>query len=146
MNDTSSYESKNTYDKLELNIETNGSVHPKEAMGMCAAIAREFFACFIDFPEKSMNIINSAREPGKNITQYLNIKIEDLELSVRSSNCLKTEGIEIIGDLVQKTEAEMLRTANFGKKSLDEIKKVLDDMGLSLGMTNQKNWKLKTNE
>lgn len=140
VNDTSNYDSKNTYDKLDLLIETNGSVSPKEALGMSAAIAREFFACYIDFPEKSMNIISSAQSSTKNIEQFLNIKIEDLELSVRSSNCLKTENILYIGQLIKKTEPEMLRTPNFGKKSLDEIKAILSEMGLSLGMNLKTNW------
>ena len=139
INDTSSYDSKNTYDRVDLTVTTNGSVSPKEAVGMSAAIAREFFACFIDFPEKSMNIITSAQSSAKNINQYLNIKIEDLELSVRSANCLRTENIIYIGQLVKKTESEMLRTPNFGKKSLDEIKNILTDMNLSLGMT-KINW------
>jgi DNA-directed RNA polymerase subunit alpha len=139
LNDTASYDSKNTFDKLDLVVETNGSIHPKEAVGMSAAIAREFFACFIDFPEKSMNIISSGQVAVKNINQYLNIKIEDLELSVRSANCLRVENIIYIGQLVRKSEAEMLRTPNFGKKSLDEIKNILTDMGLTLGMT-KLNW------
>jgi DNA-directed RNA polymerase subunit alpha len=139
VNDTSSYESKNTYDRLEITVETNGSVSPKEAIGMSALIAREFFACFVDFPEKSINIISPAQTVAKNINQYLDIKIEDLELSVRSANCLRTENINYIGQLVVKTELEMLKTPNFGKKSLDEIKYILTDMGLTLGMT-KLNW------
>lgn len=139
VNDTSSYESKNTYDKLEITVETNGSVSPKEAVGMSAMIAREFFACYVDFPEKSINIISQGQVTAKNINQYLDIKIEDLELSVRSANCLRTENINYIGQLVVKTELEMLKTPNFGKKSLDEIKHILTEMGLNLGMT-KLNW------
>ena len=139
INDTTSYDSRNTYDKLEITVETNGSVHPKEALGMSAAIAREFFACFIDFPEKSINIIASSQVTTKNINNNLNVKIEDLELSVRSANCLRTEGIIYIGQLVKKTEGEMLRTPNFGKKSLDEIKNILTEMGMTFGMT-KLNW------
>lgn len=139
INDTTSYDSRNTYDKLEITVETNGSVHPKEALGMSAAIAREFFACFIDFPEKSINIIASNQVTTKNINNNLNVKIEDLELSVRSANCLRTEGIIYIGQLVKKTEGEMLRTPNFGKKSLDEIKNILTEMGMTFGMT-KLNW------
>ena len=139
INDTTSYDSRNNYDKLEITVETNGSVHPKEALGMSAAIAREFFACFIDFPEKSINIIASSQVTTKNINNNLNVKIEDLELSVRSANCLRTEGIIYIGQLVKKTEGEMLRTPNFGKKSLDEIKNILTEMGMTFGMT-KLNW------
>ncbi len=139
VNDKTSYDSKSTFDRLDITVETNGSVHPKEAIGMSAAIAREFFACFIDFPEKSINIISSTQSSAKNINQFLNTKIEDLELSVRSANCLRTENIIYIGQLVRKSEGEMLRTPNFGKKSLDEIKNILTDMGLSLGMT-KVNW------
>lgn len=140
VNDTASYDSKNIYDRLELNVLTNGSVSPKEAIGMSAMIAREFFACFVDFPERSINIALSTQGSTKNINQYLNIKIEDLELSVRSSNCLKTENISYIGQLIKKTEPEMLRTPNFGKKSLDEIKNILVDMGLNLGMNLKTSW------
>jgi DNA-directed RNA polymerase subunit alpha len=143
MNDTASYDSKNTFDKLDLKIETNGSVSPKEALGITAAIAREFFACFIDFKEQTMNVIPTGQGSDKNINHYLNTKIEDLELSVRSANCLRVENIIYIGQLVKKTEGEMLKTPNFGKKSLDEIKHILTDMKLSLGMT-KIDWKQPT--
>jgi DNA-directed RNA polymerase subunit alpha len=139
INDTTSYGSKSTYDKLDITVETNGSVHPKEAVGMSATIAREFFACFIDFPEKSINIISTGQATVKNINHYLNIQIDDLELSVRSANCLKAEKILYIGQLVTKSESEMLKTPNFGKKSLEEIKAILISMGLSLGMS-KINW------
>lgn len=143
INDTSSYESKNTYDKLEIEITTNGSISPKDALGTAANIAREFFACFIDFPEKTMNILSQSKPNVQDVTQALNIKIDDLELSVRSANCLKAENINYLADLVQKTEAEMLKTPNFGRKSLEEIKLILSSLGLSLGMKLD-NWKPKS--
>lgn len=146
INDTSNYESKNTYDRLEITITTNGSITPKEALGTAANIAREFFACFIDFPEKTMNILSQSSKPNvQDITQALNIKIDDLELSVRSANCLKAENIMYLADLVQKTEAEMLKTPNFGRKSLEEIKLILSSLGLTLGMKLD-NWKPKNFE
>lgn len=143
INDTSNYESKNTYDNLEITITTNGSISPKDALGTAANIAREFFACFIDFPEKTMNILSQVKPNVQDITQALNIKIDDLELSVRSANCLKAENILYLADLVQKTEAEMLKTPNFGRKSLEEIKLILNSLGLSFGMKIE-NWKPKS--
>jgi DNA-directed RNA polymerase subunit alpha len=106
-------------------------------------MAREFFACFIDFPEKTMNILSQSKPNVQDVTQALNIKIDDLELSVRSANCLKAENIIYLADLVQKTEAEMLKTPNFGRKSLEEIKVILNSLGLSLGMKID-NWKPKS--
>ncbi len=121
------------YDKLSMTVETNGAVKPEDAVAYAARILQEQLRLFINFEEPT-----SAREEehpaelpfNKNLLR----KVDELELSVRSANCLKNDNIIYIGDLVQKTEAEMLRTPNFGRKSLNEIKEVLAQMGLHLGM------------
>ncbi len=123
------------FDKLILDIETNGVVTPDEAAALAARILQEQLKPFINFEEPSeeeRKQIQSSKEPqfNKNLLK----KVDELELSVRSANCLKNDNIFYIGDLVQKTEGEMLRTPNFGRKSLDEIKEVLVSMGLSMGM------------
>ncbi|MDC0861566.1 DNA-directed RNA polymerase subunit alpha [Alphaproteobacteria bacterium] len=123
------------FDKLILDIETNGTVTPDEAAALAARILQDQLKPFINFEEPSeeeRKQIQSSKEPqfNKNLLK----KVDELELSVRSANCLKNDNIFYIGDLVQKTEGEMLRTPNFGRKSLDEIKEVLVSMGLSMGM------------
>lgn len=127
---------KTDYDKLLLTIRTDGSLLPEEALSQAALILREHASLFIRQDSKSSNSAfgydNS--DPVSIINKYLNMKIDDLELSVRSANCLKSEGLRYIGELVQKTESDMLKTPNFGKKSLDEIRTVLNTMGLSFGM------------
>lgn len=120
------------YDKLTLEVETNGTLSPEDAVAFSARILQDQFQMFINFSEPTR-----VEEPGEEAAQKLNAdllrKVEELELSVRSANCLKNENIVYIGDLVRKTEAEMLRTPNFGRKSLNEIKEVLQQMNLELG-------------
>lgn len=121
------------YDKLTLEIETNGAVSPEDAVALAARILQDQLQLFINFEEPTVREEAEERaEPpfNKNLLR----KVDELELSVRSANCLKNDNIVYIGDLVQKSEAEMLRTPNFGRKSLNEIKEVLSQMGLHLGM------------
>ncbi len=121
------------YDKLALSVETNGAVTPEDAVALAARILQDQLQLFINFEEPQAAREESEAEElpfNKNLLR----KVDELELSVRSANCLKNDNIIYIGDLVQKTEAEMLRTPNFGRKSLNEIKEVLSQMGLHLGM------------
>jgi len=121
------------YDKLSMQIETNGAVTPEDAVALAARILQDQLRLFVNFEEpRAAGAEERAAEPpfNKNLLR----KVDELELSVRSANCLKNDNIVYIGDLVQKTEAEMLRTPNFGRKSLNEIKEVLAQMGLHLGM------------
>ena len=121
------------YDKLIMNIETNGSVVPEDSVAYAARIIDEQLKLFINFEEPDEEVVAPAtEEPSLNVN--LLRKVEELELSVRSANCLKNDEIIYIGDLVQKTESEMLRTPNFGRKSLNEIKEILSTMNLELGM------------
>ncbi len=121
------------YDKLVIDLETNGTLRPEDAVAFAARILQDQLQVFVNFQEpESVN-----REESKDelpFSRHLLRKVEELELSVRSANCLKNDNIIYIGDLVQKTEADMLRTPNFGRKSLNEIKEVLGNMGLHLGM------------
>lgn len=121
------------YDKLYLTVETNGVVSPEDATALAARILQEQLKAFINFeePEEATLEEKIAELP---FNKHLLQKVDDLELSVRSANCLKNDNIIYIGDLVQKTEAEMLRTPNFGRKSLNEIKELLLNMDLHLGM------------
>lgn len=120
------------YDKLTLVVETNGVVTPEDAVAFSARILQDQLKPFINFdePENEAEVEKEELPFNKNLLK----KVEELELSVRSANCLKNDNIVYIGDLVQKTEAEMLRTPNFGRKSLNEIKEVLAKMGIHLGM------------
>lgn len=121
------------YDKLTLTIETNASLSPEDALALAARIMQDQLQIFINFEEPEVKEDeNAASELPFN--RNLLRKVDELELSVRSANCLKNDNIVYIGDLVLKTESEMLRTPNFGRKSLNEIKEVLTTMGLSLGM------------
>ena len=121
------------YDKLTMEIETNGAVRPEDAVALAARILQDQLQLFINFDEPQQHVIEDGQaEPPFN--RNLLRKVDELELSVRSANCLKNDNIVYIGDLVQKSEAEMLRTPNFGRKSLNEIKEVLATMGLHLGM------------
>jgi DNA-directed RNA polymerase subunit alpha len=121
------------YDKLSLDVETDGTVSPEDAVALAARILQDQLQLFINFEEPSAVTAEAhADEPAFN--KNLLRKVEELELSVRSANCLKNDNIIYIGDLVQKTESEMLRTPNFGRKSLNEIKEVLAQLGLHLGM------------
>jgi DNA-directed RNA polymerase subunit alpha len=121
------------YDKLTMELETNGAVTPEDAVALAARILQDQLQLFINFEEpQTRHDEESPSEPPFN--RNLLRKVDELELSVRSANCLKNDNIVYIGDLVQKTEGEMLRTPNFGRKSLNEIKEVLSTMGLHLGM------------
>ena len=122
------------YDKLILEVETNGAVSPDDAVALAARILQEQIQPFINFDEPEIEQDNSSKEQLP-FNYNLLKKVEELELSVRSANCLKNDNIVYIGDLVQKTESEMLRTPNFGRKSLNEIKEVLQQMDLVLGIS-----------
>ncbi len=122
------------YDKLTLEVWTNGSVLPADAVGLAAKLIKDHMTIFINFEEElDMDAIADDGRPQIR-NENLNRSVEELELSVRSYNCLKNANIQTIGELIQKTEAEMLKTKNFGRKSLNEIKEILAQMGLSLGM------------
>jgi DNA-directed RNA polymerase subunit alpha len=121
------------YDKLTLSIETNGSVAPEDALAYAARILQDQLEIFVNFEEPKREAESPAMQELP-FNPALLKKVDELELSVRSANCLKNDNIVYIGDLIQKTEAEMLRTPNFGRKSLNEIKEVLASMGLHLGM------------
>lgn len=123
---------KTDYDKLTLEVWTNGSVLPEDAVGYAAKVLKEQFSLFVNFDEEVV-IEERAEKEEPEINQNLFRSVDELELSVRSANCLKNAHIKYISDLVQKTEAEMLKTKNFGRKSLNEIKEILAEMGLSLG-------------
>jgi DNA-directed RNA polymerase subunit alpha len=140
------------YDKLTLTIETDGTVTPEDALAYAARILQDQLQLFVHFDDSQVRMASSpmigqaampmdggmmggaATADTNQLNRYLLKKVDELELSVRSANCLKNDNIIYIGDLVQKTEAEMLRTPNFGRKSLNEIKEVLASMGLRLGM------------
>jgi len=126
------------YDKLTLTIETNGAVSPEDSLAYAARILQDQLNVFVNFEEPKRETTQEAI-PDLAFNPAFLKKVDELELSVRSANCLKNDNIVYIGDLVQKTEAEMLRTPNFGRKSLNEIKEVLANMGLHLGMEIQ-NW------
>lgn len=126
------------YDKLSLTVETNGTITAEDAVAYAARIMQDQLQMFINFEEPKA-VESKAEESEIPFNRNLLRKVEELELSVRSANCLKNENIVYIGDLVQKTEGEMLRTPNFGRKSLNEIKEVLTQMGLELGM-NVSDW------
>jgi DNA-directed RNA polymerase subunit alpha len=121
------------YDKLTLFVETNGVITPEDSVAYAARILQDQLQVFVNFeePEEARG-----KEEGEELPFNRNLlrKVDELELSVRSANCLKNDNIVYIGDLVQKSESDMLRTPNFGRKSLNEIKEVLSTMGLHLGM------------
>ncbi len=124
------------YDKITMEIETDGSLRPESALAYAAKILKEQLTVFIDFDEEEAEpeITEDARKEIEPANPYLDKPVEDLELSVRSANCLKNADIHFIGDLAQKTDQEMLKTKNFGRKSLNEIKALLSEMDLTLGM------------
>lgn len=126
------------YDKLTLEVWTDGSVLPEDAVAYASKILKEQVAIFINFDE-TVEPPEVVEEETPEFNENLLKPIEDLELSVRSFNCLQTAGIKFVGDLVQKTEAELLKTKNFGRKSLKEIKEILERMSLELG-TKLENW------
>jgi len=121
------------YDKLIMKVETDGAVSPDDAVAYAARILQDQLQIFINFEEPVKQVVEE-EQPELEFNAALLKKVDELELSVRSANCLKNDNIVYIGDLIQKTEAEMLRTPNFGRKSLNEIKEVLAQMGLHLGM------------
>jgi DNA-directed RNA polymerase subunit alpha len=122
------------YDKLTLEVWTNGAISPQDAIGHAAKLLKDHMTIFINFEEITEMTEEPAERSMDRVSDQLNRSVEELELSVRSYNCLKNAGIQTIGELVQKSESEMLRTKNFGRKSLNEIKEILQTMGLSLGM------------
>jgi len=122
------------YDKLTLEVWTDGSINPEEAIAHAAKILKEQLAIFITFEEEEESTETRELEGNDMVNENLLRSVDELELSVRSANCLKNADIRYIGDLVQKSETEMLKTKNFGRKSLNEIKEILSEMGLSLGM------------
>ncbi len=120
------------YDKLTLEVWTDGSVDPRDAVAFAAKILKEQLTVFINFEETDEPLLPEEEE--EELNENLFRSVEELDLSVRSANCLQNANIRLIGELVQKTEAELLKTKNFGRKSLKEIRDILDDMGLQLGM------------
>ena len=122
------------YDKLVIEVWTDGSLSPEDAIAYSAKILKQQLDVFVNFEEVDEVIKLEIEEEKGNINEVLLRSVEDLELSVRSANCLKNAGINSIGELVQKTEAEMLKTKNFGRKSLSEIKDILTEYGLTFGM------------
>jgi DNA-directed RNA polymerase subunit alpha len=122
------------YDKLTLEVWTNGAIKPDDAVAYAAKILKDYMTIFINFEEEVEEEKPVKDEKSEELRNILRKSVEELELSVRSYNCLKKAEIKTIGELVQKTDSEMLRTKNFGRKSLNEIKELLTEMGLSLGM------------
>ncbi|MBM2839016.1 MAG: rpoA [Deltaproteobacteria bacterium] len=124
------------YDKLTMEVWTNGSVIPTDAVSIAAKILKDQLSVFIGFEEEDYEEVETPYDAGEGVTLGENLlkSVDELELSVRAANCLKKANIKYIGELVQKTENEMLKTKNFGRKSLNEIKEVLTEMGLHLGI------------
>src|SRR5687767_3931598 len=122
------------YDKLTIEIWTNGSITPQDALGLAAKLIKDHMQIFIQFEEKPEPTEEPIEIRQDAVIEHLNKSVDELELSVRSYNCLKNANIRTIGELVTKSEAEMLKTKNFGRKSLNEIKEILTSMGVSLGM------------
>ena len=122
------------YDRLVLEVWTNGTVSPTDAVGLAATLLRDHLTIFVNAEHETALEGAGEGELPENLAEYLGRSVDELELSVRSANCLKNAGIRTIRDLVQKTEKDMLETKNFGRKSLNEIRDILRPMGLSLGM------------
>lgn len=137
--DSARVEQRTDLDKLILNLRTNGTIDPEEAIRSAARILHEQLAVFVDFKHSGVDPNKPQKSAGGEIDPILMRSVDDLELTVRSANCLKAESIYYIGDLIQRTEVELLKTPNLGKKSLTEIKDVLAEHGLSLGMKLE-NW------
>ena len=127
------------YDKLTLEVWTDGSIRPEDSVAYAAKILKEQLNIFINFEEEEEVPVGIPEETKQTVNENLFRTVEELELSVRSANCLQNAGITFIGELVQKTEAEMLKTKNFGRKSLKEIRDILSEMDLQLG-TRLDNW------
>lgn len=136
--DTARVEQRTDLDRLVINLDTNGSLDPEKAIRAAATILHEQLAVFVDLKSKP-DVVEEKEEPVFEIDPILLRSVDDLELTVRSANCLKAESLYYIGELIQKTEVELLKTPNLGKKSLTEIKDVLAQHGLSLG-TKLDNW------
>ena len=126
---------RNDYDKLILEIWTNGTIAPEDALAEAAKIAKDHFSIFVNFNDSEISGGDEGDGEDARVKEILNTPVEELELSVRSSNCLKNANIRTIGELTKKTEDDIGKTRNFGKKSLTEIKERLQEWGLSLGMT-----------
>jgi len=126
---------RNDYDKLILEIWTDGTIRPEDALAEAAKIAKDHFSVFINFDENHIGIDDDLDDENDHIRKILNTPVEELELSVRSSNCLKNANIKTIGELTRKSEDDIARTRNFGKKSLQEIKEKLKEWNLTLGIT-----------
>jgi DNA-directed RNA polymerase subunit alpha len=122
------------YDKLTLEVWTNGAISPQDAIGQASKLLKDHMSIFINFEETPEVVEEQAERGSTQMNEVLNRSVEELELSVRSYNCLKNANIQTIGDLVQRSEAEMLRTKNFGRKSLNEIKEILQSLSLGFGM------------
>lgn len=122
------------FDKLTLEVWTNGAVTPEDAVAFSAKILKEQLQTFINFVEEDEPAQGEESAGGEEFNESLFKRVDELDLSVRSANCLQNAGIEYVWQLVEKTEAEMLKTKNFGRKSLNEIKEILSELGLSLGM------------
>jgi DNA-directed RNA polymerase subunit alpha len=135
------------YDKLTFEVWTDGSLNPEEAVVYAAKILKDQLSIFVTLEEEEEEetVTSKDQEEIEKMDENLFRSVDELELSVRSANCLKHANIKLIGDLVQKTEAEILATKNFGRKSLNEIKDILGEMGLSLGMKLD-TWPQKKNE
>ena len=122
------------YDKLVIEVWTNGTISPRDAVGVAAVLLREHLAIFVNVETDEAAATAGAEMPQSELDALLDTNVEELELSVRSANCLKNAGIRTLRELVQKTEKDMLETKNFGRKSLNEIKDILRDKGLAFGM------------
>jgi len=122
------------YDKLIIEVWTDGSVTPEDAIAYSAKIIKDQISVFINFDERISGESSGNSSGSSDLNENLFKGIDELELSVRATNCLKSANITLVGELVQKSENEMLKTKNFGRKSLDEIKRVLSDMNLDFGM------------
>ena len=126
---------RNDYDKLVLEIWTDGTIAPDDALAEAAKIAKDHFSIFVNFNDNDVSSGDELDEGDERVRNLLNTPVEELELSVRSSNCLKNANIRTIGELTKKTEDDIAKTRNFGKKSLTEIKEKLLEWNLTLGMT-----------
>jgi DNA-directed RNA polymerase subunit alpha len=126
---------RSDYDKLVLEVWTDGTIRPDDALAESAKIAKDHFSVFINFDENNLGLDEDLDEDDERIRQLLNTPVEELELSVRSSNCLKNANIKTIGELTRKTEDDIAKTRNFGKKSLQEIKEKLREWNLNFGIT-----------
>ncbi len=130
------------YDKLGLEVWTNGAVTPQDAVGLAAKLLKDHMSIFIRFEEAAAGEEMSLDAQSERYNEHLNRSVEELELSVRSYNCLKNANIQTIGDLVVRSESDMLKTKNFGRKSLNEIREILSSLGLGLGMRFDENGRL----